>query len=173
MKKRICTKIICDLCGTEYEKALSEVKRNKELNRKSYCSRNCQAKDLINQKIPIEKRVYSHLKSDNKKDQYSGFREFLRRIKSRKKHECNLDLEYLLNLWNKQEAKCTYTGITMNLPSGTLKGTMLTASLDRIDSSLGYIKGNVQYTLTPINLMKSTMSHEETKELIKLIVDNY
>jgi predicted CopG family antitoxin len=173
MEKRTYTKVICDLCGTEYDKALSEVKRNQQLNRKSYCSRSCQGKDLITKNLPVEKRVYSHLQKGSKKDQYSGFREFLRRIKNRKKHECNLDLPYLLNLWNKQEGKCIYTNIGMVLPDGRLKGTMFTASLDRINSSLGYVKGNVQYTLTSVNFMKNNMSHEETKELIKLIVNNY
>lgn len=43
------------------------------------------------------------------------------------------------------------------------------ASLDRIDSSLGYIRGNVQYVSTPINYMKSTMSDLETKRFLKAI----
>jgi hypothetical protein len=172
MQKRTYIKVICDHCGTEYDKALSEVKRNKQLNRKSYCSRHCLG--IVNNKnIPPEKRSTDYLQKGSKKDKYSGFREFLRRIKNRKKHECNLDLDYLLDLWNKQEGKCIYTNINMILPDGVLKGTMLTASLDRIDSSIGYLKGNVQFTLTPINLMKSSMSHEDTKYLIKLIVDNY
>jgi len=172
MEKRTYIKVICDHCGTEYDKALSEVKRNKKLNRKSYCSRSCLG--IVNGKnIPPEKKVHSHLQKGKKKDKYSGFREFLRRIKNRKKHECNLDLEYLLDLWNKQEGKCIYTNISMVLPNGKSKGTMFTASLDRIDSLIGYLKGNVQFTLTPINLMKCSMSHEKTKQLIKLIVDNY
>lgn len=169
MEKRTYTKVICDHCGAEYDKPLSEVKRNEQLKRKSYCSRSCQARDLIGKKMPLEKRVSTHLNKGSKKDQYSGFREFLRRIKNRKKHECNLDLEYLLDLWNKQEGKCVYTNISMVLPDGKSKGTMFTASLDRIDSSLGYVKDNVQYTLTPINLMKSAMSDEDTRHLIKLI----
>ena len=43
------------------------------------------------------------------------------------------------------------------------------ASLDRIDSSKGYVIGNVQFVSTPINLMKSTMSDLETKQYLKLI----
>jgi hypothetical protein len=171
MQKRACIKVICDHCHSEYDKALSEVKRNEQLKRKSYCSRICQGRDSIDKKIPSDKKVFSHLRKGSTKDQYSGFREFLRRIKNRKKHDCNLDLQYLVDLWNKQDGKCIYTNICMKLPSGTSKGTMLTASLDRIDSSIGYLKGNVQFTLAPINLMKSTMLHEETQQLIKLIID--
>lgn len=43
------------------------------------------------------------------------------------------------------------------------------ASLDRIDSTKGYIKGNVQFVSTPINLMKQSMSDLETKQYLKQI----
>ena len=43
------------------------------------------------------------------------------------------------------------------------------ASLDRIDSSKGYIKGNIQFISTPINYMKSTMTDSEVKSFLKLI----
>ncbi len=43
------------------------------------------------------------------------------------------------------------------------------ASLDRIDSSLGYIKGNIQWISLPINLMKAEMSNEWTKNFLKQI----
>jgi hypothetical protein len=35
------------------------------------------------------------------------------------------------------------------------------ASLDRIDSSKGYIKGNIQFISITCNYAKSDMSHEE------------
>ena len=38
-----------------------------------------------------------------------------------------------------------------------------------IDSSKGYVKGNVQFVSTPINLMKSEMSDLDTKKFLKLI----
>ena len=53
--------------------------------------------------------------------------------------------DYLLNLLKKQEGKCAYTNLPMTLP--TMRGCedrRLCASLDRIDSSMGYIEGNVQ-----------------------------
>lgn len=43
------------------------------------------------------------------------------------------------------------------------------ASLDRIDSSKGYIKGNVQFIVAPINYMKSTLSDLEVKQFLKEI----
>ena len=43
------------------------------------------------------------------------------------------------------------------------------ASLDRIDSNKGYIRGNVQFISTPINYMKNTMSDQQTKSFLKRI----
>ena len=44
-----------------------------------------------------------------------------------------------------------------------------TASLDRIDSSKDYIKGNIQFISLAMNYMKAQMSHEQTLELITTI----
>jgi len=51
------------------------------------------------------------------------------------------------------------------------KDKTITASLDRIDSNIGYIKGNIQWVSQCINYMKNTMTHEETIKICKLITD--
>lgn len=162
------TKVICNNCHKEFEKPDSEAKRNIEKGRRNYCSRSCLGKENLSN-IPIEKRCT--IPPIRTKDQYSGFREFTRRVKARN-HDYDIDLEYLLQLWNKQSGRCAYTGISMLLPEGKKRGEMLTASLDRIDSSIGYMKGNVQFTLTAINYMKNDMTHQQTIELINLIKNN-
>ncbi len=165
MQKRKLTKVICCNCGTEFEKPDSEAKRNIELGRRNFCSRSCVGKTMIANISGENKSTFIPTRTG---DQYSGFREFIRRVKNRN-HEYDIDLDYLLELWNKQEGKCIYTGIQMVLPHGVKRGTAFTASLDRIDSSIGYMKGNVQFTLTAINYMKNDMTHEQTVELINLI----
>lgn len=40
------------------------------------------------------------------------------------------------------------------------------ASLDRIDSTKGYVKGNVQFVCRAINLAKSTFSDADMKNFI-------
>ncbi len=164
MRKRKMTKVICYNCGTEFEKPDSEAKRNAEVGRRNFCSRSCVGKTMIGN-VSGDKRYT--IPPTRTKDQYSAFREFIRRVKNRH-HDYDIDIEYLYELWNAQEGKCVYTGIPMVLPNGK-PGNMLTASLDRINSSLGYVKGNVQFILTPINYMKNTMTHEQTIELINLI----
>lgn len=167
--------ITCDCCGKEFQKPESEYKRNVRLGRHNFCSRSCSAKVNNKNRVgkPISDKQREHLLSicDNQKDEYSPFRYTLRNIKKRFK-EVNIDLEYLKELWEKQEGKCPYTGLSLILPIyKNLKEIpfIYRASLDRIDSSKGYVKGNVQFVSTPINLMKSEMSDLDTKKFLKLI----
>jgi len=50
--------------------------------------------------------------------------------------------------------------------------TSATLSLDRIDSSLGYIEGNIQPVHKVVNNMKSNMTDEEFIEWTKIIANN-
>lgn len=141
--------ITCDCCGKEFQKPESEYKRNVRLGRHNFCSRSCAAK--VNNKNragkPISDKQREHLLNicNNQEDEYTPFRYSLRNAKKRFK-EIDIDLEYL------KEIPFIYR-----------------ASLDRIDSSKGYIKGNVQFVSTPINFMKSEMSDLDTKKFLKLI----
>ena len=54
-----------------------------------------------------------------------------------------------------------------------LKSTLQSASLDRIDSNLGYIIGNVQWVCLGINYTKLNYSDSELHFLLKLIKENY
>ena len=47
------------------------------------------------------------------------------------------------------------------------------ASLDRIDSSKGYVEGNVQFISCCLNLAKSTLPSNRIYDFIQLIIDNY
>lgn len=47
-----------------------------------------------------------------------------------------------------------------------------TASIDRIDSSNGYIEDNIQWVHKDVNMMKQKMTNIELIEMCKLIVEN-
>jgi hypothetical protein len=71
-----------------------------------------------------------------------------------------LDINYMLDLYEKQKGLCALSGRPMTHITG--KGRLMTnISIDRIDSNIGYIKGNVQLTCLAPNLMKQNMSKEE------------
>ncbi len=72
----------------------------------------------------------------------------------RKAFELSIDIEYAWNLFLKQERKCALSGIELYFGKG-VHDKIRTASLDRIDSSKGYIEGNVQWVHKHINMMKN------------------
>jgi hypothetical protein len=77
----------------------------------------------------------------------------------------DLTLGYLDSLWLLQRGQCAYTGTPLEM------GRKPTASLDRIDSSMGYVPGNVQFVCIDVNMMKWTLSETRFFELIKKIHD--
>lgn len=162
-------KIRCNnvTCGKEIEKDSSEVKRNKKLGRKNYCSRKCSAQ--VNGKYAMEmalkKRLELGITGIRTTDEFSPFREYYRRCKRRRKLG-NLTLQDIKEQWEYQKGICPYTDIKLEFKTND---KFKLASLDRIDSSNLYEKGNIEFVSMPINLMKNTMSVEETIEFCKII----
>lgn len=97
---------------------------------------------------------------------------------------CNLkknaevrNLEFLISLkdmWNlfiKQNRKCAISNIDIKFYEN-FKDKSGTASLDRIDSSKGYVKGNIQWVHKIVNLMKQDMTDKEFINWCKIIAQN-
>lgn len=165
-QKRKQGETICNTCGNKFTKDLSEIIRNQQLNRNNYCSRSCAGKFHI-ERLKTYKQPKG--KGIRKSDPLSPLKEFIRRVQKRK-FETNLDLEYLKEVWNKQNGICIYSKVQLILPSIRKKSQYLyTASLDRIDSSKGYIKGNVHFISIAMNYLKNNMTHEEMLEALNLI----
>lgn len=105
---------------------------------------------------------------------YKGIpRQFYTELKSnarRRKLEFNLSIDYIWNLLEKQNFKCKISGISIEIPSIYRLNLTNTASLDRIDSSKGYIEGNVQWVDRRINFMKQRMSDNEFIEVCEEVV---
>ena len=168
---RVLVTVKCDYCGQNHEKPKSEYLRNFNLGRKSYCSRNCFGKDAFYSKMGNKlNRSTEHLK--NMRQPANPFKYYIKSAKNRFQ-ECTITLEDLKEQWEIQKGICPYSGInlTLNTHGHTNKDKISSASLDRIDSNLGYIKGNIQWVSQCINYMKNTMTHEETVKVCKLITD--
>ena len=168
----------CDFCGNKFQKPLTEYKRCQRLGRHSYCSRECSAKgDVLTKKSnphkPASDKMIEHLKCiwNNKRDEYTPFRYSLRCARTRFQ-EVNITLDDLKELWEKQRGICPDTGFRLILPENSNVSHIdffHRASLDRIDSTKGYVKGNIQFISTPINLMKQSQSDEAVKRFLKEI----
>ena len=86
--------------------------------------------------------------------------------------EFNIDVKFAYELYIKQNKLCAISGVPIILDkrSGE-KGSFNTASLDRIDSSVGYIESNIQWLHKTVNIMKNNMSDEVFINWCKTIVD--
>lgn len=165
-KLGVCT---CDNCGTEFEKPLSEIKRNEKLNRKNFCSRTCVGKNNV-KNFPSE-RVYDiSIHSKWKIDEYTKFRYHYRNILKRDKL-VEVTIDDLKEVWDEQNGFCPYLKIKLTLSSYSRieKDPILSASLDRIDSTKGYVKGNIQWISRAMNYLKNNMSDENMIRVIELI----
>lgn len=159
----------CYYCNNIFKKDGSEIRRNNKLGKGHYCSLICARAG----RVPNINGNVKVLKSDNRKDKYTGLREHLSRVKTRKK-EFNITLDDLLETWEKQKSVCPYTGIKLLHPKDAKShNIMYKASLDRIDSSLGYIKGNIQFISAAANLAKWSMAHDEMITFCKIIANNW
>lgn len=97
------------------------------------------------------------------------------KCKAKKRNiEFNISIEYLDNLYSLQNSRCCLSGLNINIPKGRMgkKGQNITASLDRINSNIGYIENNVQFVHKDINYMKWTLNQNYFIELCKLIARN-
>jgi len=94
--------------------------------------------------------------------------------------EDDVTMDYLFNLYEKQNKLCVYSGASLLLNprfGSQHRGVsnmqdVQTASLDRIDSKKGYIVGNVQWVHKNINMMKNNLSESNFIEWCHLVSNN-
>jgi len=72
--------------------------------------------------------------------------------------EFEITIEYAWSLFLKQNRICALSGIELDFGKNITDLNNRTASLDRIDSSKGYIEGNIQWVHKTINVMKMDLS---------------
>ena len=157
-------KIQCENCGKQFERRKADVNRTIREGRRNYCSLSCCAKHSQLGR-PCKNPDFIKQFAGNRKDEYSQFRYHLRKAKERKK-KCDLTLEYLKELWDKQNGICPYTGMQLLEYVWNKSKKPNTASLDRIDSSKGYIKGNVRFICLMANYARNKWSDKEVVEFI-------
>lgn len=164
--------VCCDGCGIKFEKETRYVKASqKKRNGKNYCSLSCYAKTTYDNKLSEwnnSEENKEHLRKicNNKLDEFSPFRTLMKSCRNRKNKDCNLDLPYLKDLWEKQKGKCALTGVDLKLETSSNKNYQ--ASIDRIDSSKGYVKGNIRFTSVSVNWLKSDLDDNHLREFFQI-----
>lgn len=162
--------LTCGTCGDQFQRRLAEHTRNKKKGRKTYCSLSCSAKqsDNTSRLRELGKR---YGRRGSVKDEYSPYREYLRRAR-RRKHPYTMTLQDLKELWERQDGRCAYTKVELRHAEDGERNFNFMASLDRIDSKLGYAPGNIQFVSATCNTAKNSMTHENFLEFMKLIREN-
>lgn len=144
----------CSGCGKSFvrEEAWQNKIIKKGWGEKAYCNRSC----YLTNRTTIN----------------SYFKDVFRLAKSgarQRKKDFIIELNDIINLWEKQKELCAYTGIKMTLEKGGEKKPS-SLSLDRINSNIGYTKENIHLVCLFVNYGKNGFSHDETLDFVKQLI---
>ena len=119
----------------------------------------------------------------NKNPKWTGYKKlsgsYWHRIKQgaeARNLELSISMKYTYEILLKQNHKCALSGIDICLCDSDIQKRAdlksQTASLDRIDSSKGYIEGNVQWVHKDINRIKMNLGDDYFIKLCKMVAGN-
>ena len=156
-----CPKInICKHCSEKNKESF--IKHNK----RQQCDKCYETKQYCN--LPIEEKE-AIIERSKKWVNDNPIRTRILAAKHRAKTKnfgFDIDEEFIIDLYNKQNGKCYYSGLDISIDNLS-KGNIF--SIDRIDSDLGYLKSNICLTLGEINTMKLDLRLENFLHLIDRI----
>lgn len=153
MKKQVT----CFQCEETFNKTVYEIEKSK--SGRHFCSRKCASKYATEQRY-------------GKSVGFGYYTNSTRKRAKRQDLEFNLTPEYLKELYENQNGLCAITGIQIILNSNTrLEKDLSLASVDRIDNSLGYVKGNIHFTCLGFNYMRNSTSLEHAVSFLNKIME--
>ena len=148
-------------------KTLSEFNKTKtNKDGLSYLCKNCNRETSREYRKRNKDRYYANQKKSRESESVFISQTFynLKTRSNKKGLEVDVTPEYIKDLLKDSKYFCRVSGLKMNLESHPRKkANPFKASLDRIDSTKGYIKGNVQWVCWSVNQMKSDKTEEEFK----------
>ena len=117
-----------------------------------------------------EKNKHRHAAYTRSWRERNPLKHLILRVRARaRKHglEFGLTLEYLQTL--QVSTHCPVLGIPLKWGTSETKNDPGIISLDRIDSSKGYVEGNVQFMSLRANLLKSNATIEELQKVVDFL----
>jgi len=117
---------------------ISHLKRHSENNTKRY-----KKTEAMFDAIPIEKCYVKFL---------GVLRKNANSRSKKLKIDCDIDLPFLIDLYNEQNGKCALTGIYFNLTKFGNTKRAFAPSIDRINCNAGYTKNNIRIVCLIVNL---------------------
>jgi hypothetical protein len=172
------TEITCAKCGIKSSKRKAEIDRQvKKGKTVFYCSINCASKNSCSHLEKYHGLYNQNLVSNNRLDEFTSFKWYIKVVRKNsksRKHEYNIDCKYLKKLWEEQNGICPFTNKKLILrthSNNDITKSPYQASLDRIDNSIGYIKGNVRFVALIYNYAKNTFSDQEVIDFCKNVAN--
>lgn len=109
---------------------------------------------------PLEHFMAKSLKMARSRDKMNG-----------RDSDDSVTIDYLVGLYHGQNGKCFHTGEQMSIVRGLVEGAVSfdLCTIDRIDNTLGYVKGNLILACDGINRMRSDMPLAQFRALCKRI----
>lgn len=162
--KRLMVKVQCDCGSIELRR-----KDHVESGRTKGC-KSCSAKQTAKQyPPPVNVTGYGLLSGTHYSAISSGAK--------RRGISFEVSAKYLWELFLKQQGLCALTDIPITLiraiKNNNVDWEVITASLDRIDSDLGYVEGNVWWVHKEINRLKNNYTMQELLFWSKLLLDKH
>ena len=141
-----------------------------EISQKYNCTRTYISKFLRDNNISLEKRRAGKYNKcwTGYKDLSGKYWAIITCSARLRKLKFDVDRKYLYDLFEQQNRRCALTNLPLTL--GRLEEQ--TASLDRIDSLQGYVKGNVQWVSKEVNIMKNKFGQDYFVNICKLVAEH-
>lgn len=187
-KKETTITLVCTNCGHDFEKTVAEYKRRLNKlpgNQNFFCGRRCSASHRNSHRPNngCHLTEYRFKPGDPARLIYDqNFTWYIHRLTT----DARRDLKYvgdrielqdlLLEQWNAQQHKCAITSVPLHLRVGA-SGKCLTdnmfyvASVDRINNSLPYQQGNIQWVSTAINRARGNTDLDLFKQQLSQLVN--
>jgi len=168
--------LYCLECGKKFERTRANYNRGLRQGVKlHFCNKSCGGRYRIR---CCYKDRSKWNQTGRKTDELSPFRRTLIKCRARKRWPVEIDVQYIKELWDNQHGRCALSGIKLlGLPRCANKTIRVggsrrpfSPSLDRIDSSKGYLRGNVQWVATIANLAKADFSEAELLRMCRGVV---
>lgn len=146
---------------------------HKDINNMKYCTEICQFINYCNLVANFKSNfVYKKYNSTI----YPNYFNKLKHSAGKRKKTFEITINDIIQKYEDQGFCCAMTGLELFFPSNSKeynyhRGKIMpfTASVDRIDNNIGYIKSNIQITHKEVNMSRKNLTIEYYKELCTLV----
>lgn len=154
---------VCCVCGKNLVKRASELGKRAS-SRAEQVPQSCGCKRMSLRVYTSKYGSAGHL---------GGHHFGLIQIRARRKgFVFDVTIEYLWEKFQKQDGKCALSGAPLFLSKKSALPDETRGSLDRIDSKVGYVVGNVQWVHPTLNFMKHAMPQANFIEWCRRVAEH-